>query len=118
VVPIDEPDAVIPRAGSRTGRGDAPAGLDGTLRAQGYDHRDLLSQVGRRLLRAPLSLTIEVCRNLVADVGLDLSDIDEITTWPGAMNGAGGFTEGGTTAPGEALRTRPTWHCGGIEMAA
>jgi acetyl-CoA acetyltransferase len=115
--PIDEPDAPIP--------GLVPPPVVVTrppASTERFEHKVAItgigmSQVGRRLLRAPLSLTVEACRNAIADAGLELSDIDGISTWPGAMNGAGGFTEGGTTALEEALHIHPTWHCGGIEMA-
>ncbi|GAA5052058.1 thiolase C-terminal domain-containing protein [Nocardia callitridis] len=73
-----------------------------------------MSQIGRRLMRAPLSLTVEACERAVADAGLDLADIDGLSTYPGGGQ-LGGFSEGGITALESALGIRPTWHNGGIE---
>ncbi len=84
-----------------------------------YEHRSVLSGVGRsaigrRLMVDPLSLTIDACLDAVADAGLTLDDIDGLSTYPGP--GPGGMSEGGATAVEEALRLRPTWHNGGIEL--
>ncbi|MGC4963236.1 thiolase C-terminal domain-containing protein [Gordonia sp. DT218] len=73
-----------------------------------------MSQIGRRLMRPPLSLTIEACQAAVADAGLTMADIDGIATYPGGGN-VGGFGEGGVTPVEAALGLRPTWHNGGIE---
>jgi acetyl-CoA acetyltransferase len=84
-----------------------------------FEHRSVLSGVGRsaigrRLMVDPLSLTIDACLEAVADAGLTLDDIDGLSTYPGP--GSGGMSEGGVTAVEEALRLRPTWHNGGIEL--
>lgn len=76
-----------------------------------------MSDVGRRLMRPPISLTVEACRAAVADAGLELSDIDGLATWPGALGGGGGITEGGVPVLEEALGIHPTWHNGGIETS-
>lgn len=73
-----------------------------------------MSELGRRLMRAPLSLTIEACERAIADAGLTLGDIDGLSTYPGG-GGFGPFSEGGVTALESALGIRPTWHNGGIE---
>ena len=44
-----------------------------------------MSQIGRRLMRPPLSLTVEACKAAVADAGLTMADIDGLSTYPGAM---------------------------------
>jgi acetyl-CoA acetyltransferase/uncharacterized OB-fold protein len=74
-----------------------------------------MSDIGRRLMRAPLTLTVDACRAAVADAGLDLADIDGLTTWPGPAPGASGVSEGGVYAVVNALGVRPTWHQGGME---
>jgi acetyl-CoA acetyltransferase/uncharacterized OB-fold protein len=84
-----------------------------------YEHRSVLSGVGRsaigrRLMVDPLSLTIDACLEAVADAGLTLDDIDGLSTYPGP--GVGGMSEGGCTAVEEALRLRPTWINGGMEL--
>ncbi|MFF4272740.1 OB-fold domain-containing protein [Streptomyces sp. NPDC001536] len=72
------------------------------------------SQLGRRLMVPPLSLTVQACEEAVADAGLTLDDIDGLATYPGA-GPFGGFAEGGITALESALGIRPTWHNGGGE---
>ena len=72
------------------------------------------SEIGRRLMRTPLSLTVEACERAVADAGLSLADIDGLSSYPGGGN-FGGFGEGGVTALEAALGLRPTWYNGGIE---
>ena len=84
-----------------------------------FEHRSVLSGIGRsamgrRLMRDPLSLTVDACLAAVADAGLTLDDIDGLSTYPGA--GPMGMSEGGVTAVEEALRIRPTWTNGGMDM--
>jgi len=74
-----------------------------------------MSQLGRRLMRPPLALAVEACLAAVADAGLELEDIDGLSTYPGSGLTAGGHSEGGVTAVEEALRIRPTWHNGALE---
>ncbi|WP_019927675.1 thiolase C-terminal domain-containing protein [Nocardia sp. BMG111209] len=73
-----------------------------------------MSQIGRRLMRPPLALTVEACERAVADAGLTMADIDGLATYPGGGE-MGGFNEGGVTALESALGLRPTWHNGGME---
>jgi acetyl-CoA acetyltransferase/uncharacterized OB-fold protein len=73
-----------------------------------------MSDIGRRLMVPPLTLTVQACEAAVADAGLSLDDIDGLSTYPGGGN-LGGFGEGGVTALEAALGIRPTWHNGGIE---
>jgi acetyl-CoA acetyltransferase len=73
-----------------------------------------MSEIGRRLMRPPLSLTIEACERAIADAGLTMDDIDGLSTYPGGGN-VGPFGEGGVTALESALGIRPVWHNGGIE---
>jgi acetyl-CoA acetyltransferase/uncharacterized OB-fold protein len=91
------------------------------LSADRFEHRAVLSgagrsQIGRRLMREPLSLTVDACLAAVADAGLELSDIDGLSTYPGGF-GVGGMGEGGITAVEEALRLHPTWTNGGMDIA-
>jgi acetyl-CoA acetyltransferase/uncharacterized OB-fold protein len=84
-----------------------------------FEHRAVLSgtgrsAIGRRLMVDPLSLAVDACLAAVADAGLELSDIDGLSTYPGY--GAMGMSEGGATAVEEALRLKPTWHNGGLEL--
>jgi acetyl-CoA acetyltransferase/uncharacterized OB-fold protein len=72
------------------------------------------SEIGRRLMVAPLSLTVRACERAVADAGLELDDIDGLSTYPGAIQ-VGGFGEGGVTALEAALGIHPTWYNGASE---
>ncbi len=75
------------------------------------------SDVGRRLERDPLELTIDACLEAIADAGLDRSDIDGLSTYPGGMMaGAPGFTGAGVTEVQDALRLELDWFCGGPEL--
>ncbi|HVN37363.1 MAG TPA: thiolase family protein [Myxococcota bacterium] len=73
------------------------------------------SDVGRRLGRDPLALTLDACLAAIADAGLRPSDIDGLATYPGAMGGAPGFTGAGITDVHDALRLRLDWYSGGLE---
>lgn len=72
------------------------------------------SEIGRRLMVPPLSLTVQACERAIADAGLSFSDIDGLSTWPGA-GPVSGFGEGGVGALESALGIRPTWYNGGGE---
>jgi acetyl-CoA acetyltransferase len=84
-----------------------------------FEHRAVLSGIGRsamgrRLMVEPLSLTVDACLAAIDDAGLRPEDIDGLSTYPGPLGG--GITEGGITAVEEALRLRPTWHNGALEI--
>lgn len=72
------------------------------------------SATGRRLMVDPLSLTMDACLAAVADAGLELSDIDGLSTYPGPVGM--GMSEGGIAAVEEALRIHPTWINGGMDL--
>jgi acetyl-CoA acetyltransferase len=77
------------------------------------------SDVGRRLMRTGLDLTIDAALEAIADAGLTTADIDGIATYPGGGGGAGpDFSGPGTPDVQDALRLEVNWHTGGIEGAA
>ena len=77
------------------------------------------SEVGRRLGRTGIELTIDAALEAIADAGLTTDDIDGIATYPGAGGGAGaGFSGPGSPEVQDALRLKVSWHTGGIEGAA
>ena len=49
------------------------------------------SDVGRRLNRDPLALTVDACLAAIADAGLTRADIDGVSTYPGMMSAAWRF---------------------------
>lgn len=69
------------------------------------------SDVGRRLYRSGLSLTLEAATNAVRDAGLEFSDIDGIATFPGAVaEPSPGFAGADLWDVLDALRLRVNWH--------
>ncbi len=74
-----------------------------------------MSQVGRRLMVDPITLTVDAALQAIADAGLEPSDIDGLSTYPGPGIGVG-MSEGGITALEEVLRLRPLWINSGIEL--
>jgi acetyl-CoA acetyltransferase len=75
-----------------------------------------MSEIGRRLMRQPLSLTVDACLAAVADAGLTLADVDGLSTYPGG-GPEGGHSEGGVPAIVEALGIRPNWFNGTVETS-
>jgi acetyl-CoA acetyltransferase len=73
------------------------------------------SDIGRRLHRDPLDLTLDACLAAIADAGLDRSDIDGLATYPGAMETPPGFSGAGVTEVQDALRLNLNWYAGGLE---
>ena len=76
------------------------------------------SDVGRRLGRSDLDLTIDAAMAAIADAGLSRDDIDGISTYPGMGAGTAGF--GGPTTPDvqDAMGLSLNWHDGGGEGPA
>jgi len=74
------------------------------------------SQVGRRIYRDPLDLTLDACLDAIADAGLTREDIDGLATYPGNMTTPPGFSGGGITEVQDALRLNLNWFAGGIEL--
>jgi acetyl-CoA acetyltransferase len=79
-----------------------------------------MSDVGRRLGRTEMSLTVQSALAAIADAGLTPQDIDGLVTYPAGGNGTahGGF--GGPT-PGalqDALGLRLNWYLGSQEGSA
>lgn len=115
--PLDEPDAssevvrsLVPEPVTTTRSPASKQRFEDSVVVSGIG----ISQVGRRLGRQPLTLTIEACRQAIQDAGLRPEDIDGLSTYPGA--GAGGaISEGGVSVLEEALQIRPVWHNGAME---
>jgi acetyl-CoA acetyltransferase len=73
-----------------------------------------MSRLGRKLMVDPVALTAEAIRAAVADAGLEMDDIDGLSTYP-AGSADGGYSEGGVTAVETVLGIRPSWHNGASE---
>ena len=72
------------------------------------------SDIGRRLYRTGLELTIEAALRAVDDAGLTIADIDGISTYPATSDSFGGATGAEVH---DALRMSLNWRDGGIETA-
>ncbi|HUR79044.1 MAG TPA: thiolase family protein [Acidimicrobiales bacterium] len=89
-----------------------------------FENRSIISgigqsQIGRKLMRSDLDLTLEAAHAAIADAGLTVGDIDGLAAYPGGMGGApGGFAGPGTPEVHEALRLKLNWHSGGREGPA
>jgi acetyl-CoA acetyltransferase len=73
------------------------------------------SQVGRRIYRDPLDLTIEAALAAIDHAGLTRTEIDGLATYPGAMDTPPGFSGVGVTEVHDALRLNLNWFAGGLE---
>ena len=118
-IPLFEPD---PDGVGQSGPIPEPRDYKSALRPMASPHKfeDKVaitgvgqSQVGRRLMVDPVSLTVDACLQAVADAGLTLDEIDGLSTYPGPAQA--GFSEGGASMVEEALQLRPTWINGGGE---
>jgi acetyl-CoA acetyltransferase len=76
------------------------------------------SDVGRRLGRDELDLTIDAALEAIADAGLTVADIDGLATYPGGIAATSGFAGPGTPTVQDALRLSLNWHSGGAEGPA
>lgn len=81
------------------------------------EHRTLIagvgkSQVGRRLGRSDLDLTVEACERALADAGVAAADVDGLIAWPGEWPAARGFCGPAVGRVQDALGVNPAWHAG------
>ena len=73
------------------------------------------SQIGRRIYRHALDLTVEAVLRAIDDAGLTRADIDGIATYPGNLDVPAGFSGVGVTELQDALRLDLHWFAGGLE---
>ncbi|WP_416967981.1 thiolase C-terminal domain-containing protein [Streptomyces sp. 4F14] len=116
-LPLFEPDV----ADTAPGPLPEPRAIRAPARASARKYEDRValtgvgqSQVGRRLMVDPLSLTVDACLAAVEDAGLELDAVDGLSTYPGPS--PDGMSEGGVTALTEALGLRPAWVNGAREV--
>ena len=72
-----------------------------------------VSEMGRRLMVPPLSLTIEACEAAVADAGLTFDDIDGLSTYPASTSRRHGRRR--RHRPRGCAGLQPTWINGGMD---
>src|SRR3982075_3634881 len=72
------------------------------------------SEIGRRLYRDPLDLTLDACMAAIEDAGLTTDQIDGIATYPGPMDTPSGFSGAGLVEVQDALRLQGGWGTGGV----
>jgi acetyl-CoA acetyltransferase len=75
------------------------------------------SEIGRRLDRDPLELTLDACLAAIADAGLTRDDIDGLSTYPGPMGTPAGFSGAGAYETIDALRLNVNWFDSGLETS-
>ena len=72
------------------------------------------SQVGRRLGRTGMQLTVEAVKAALEDAELSIADIDGIASWPGRAS-LPGFSPVGVDEAIDTLGLEVNWFCGGSE---
>jgi acetyl-CoA acetyltransferase len=77
-----------------------------------------MSEVGVRLARSPLALTMDAIREAVSDAGLTLDQIDGVSTYPGKMQTFLGFSPIGVDDVIETCGLKTRWHSGAAEATA
>lgn len=75
------------------------------------------SDVGRRLGRDPLELTLDACLAAVEDAGLTVGQIDGLSTYPGPTPQIRGFSGAGAYEVIDALRLQVDWYDSGLETS-
>jgi acetyl-CoA acetyltransferase len=77
-----------------------------------------MSEVGVRLTRSAMGLTMDAIKEAVADAGLTLDQIDGVSTYPGKMQQFLGFSPIGVDEVIEACGLKTRWHTGAAESTA
>ncbi|GAB5450199.1 MAG: hypothetical protein Hals2KO_05270 [Halioglobus sp.] len=76
-----------------------------------------MSDIGRRLMRDPMALTIDACLDAIDDAGLTRDDSDGVCPYPGMISGAPGISGAGAFDVMDALRLNVNWYNSGLEQA-
>ena len=77
-----------------------------------------MSEVGVRLTRSALGLTLDAVKEAIADAGLTLEQIDGVATYPGKMPSFLGFSPVSSDDLIEVLGLKTRWHIGAAESTA
>ncbi len=76
------------------------------------------SQIGKRLERHPLLLTLDAVKEALDDAGLDISQVDGVSTYPGKIPSYLGFSPVGADELVDALGIKAKWYAGGGEITS
>jgi acetyl-CoA acetyltransferase len=76
------------------------------------------SEIGVKLTRHPLLLTLDATREALSEAGLTIGQIDGVSTYPGRMAAYLGFSPVGADELIDALGIRATWYAGGAEITS
>jgi acetyl-CoA acetyltransferase len=76
------------------------------------------SQIGQKLTRHPLLLTLDAVKEALADAGLTIDQIDGVGTYPGRSAGYLGFSPIGSDELIDALGINARWRLGAMEISA
>ncbi|MFP5306389.1 MAG: thiolase family protein [Gammaproteobacteria bacterium] len=76
------------------------------------------SQIGMKLTRHPLLLTVDAVKEALDEAGLTIAQIDGVSTYPGRVAAMPGFSPVGADELVDALGIRATWYAGGGEITS
>lgn len=76
------------------------------------------SQIGQKLTRHPMLLTLDALKEALDEAGLTIDQIDGVATYPGRMAGYLGFSPVGADDVIEAFGIKAKWRLGGMELSA
>ncbi|MFT3930660.1 MAG: thiolase family protein [Spongiibacteraceae bacterium] len=76
------------------------------------------SQIGMKLTRHPLLLTLDAVKEALDESGLTIDQIDGVSTYPGRVPQMLGFSPVGADELIDALGIRATWYSGGGEITS
>ncbi len=76
------------------------------------------SQIGVKLERSPLLLTLDAINEALSEAGLNINQIDGVSTYPGRSAGMLGFSPIGADELIDALGIKARWYSGGMEISS
>ncbi len=76
------------------------------------------SEVGMKLTRHPLLLTVDAVKEALDEAGLTIDQIDGVSTYPGRVSQMLGFSPVGADELIDALGIKATWYAGGGEISS
>jgi len=76
------------------------------------------SEIGMKLTRPPLLLTVDAVREALTEAGLTIGQIDGVSTYPGKASTLLGFSPIGADELIDTLGIRATWYAGGMEISS